>query len=49
MFLETSLQNLGLGISSAKPPAMTSFAEPMALNPALKANGTVKPSLKPCN
>jgi hypothetical protein len=33
--------------NSAKPPAMTSFEEPIALRPADRAKGTVSPSLRP--
>jgi hypothetical protein len=34
--------------SSANPPAITNFGEPIALRPADNANGTVRPSLSPC-
>lgn len=33
--------------NSANPPAMTSFDEPIALRPAERAKGTVRPSLRP--
>src|SRR5271170_5070484 len=33
--------------NSANPPAITNFADPIALNPAERANGTVRPSLNP--
>ena len=36
-----------LGTNSAKPPAMTSLEDPIALRPAERAKGTVRPSLNP--
>jgi hypothetical protein len=40
-------EGTGMGTNSAKPPAMTSFEEPIALRPADRAKGTVSPSLRP--